>query len=68
MYYLADPRLKAASERYSAALTMKCRTVYQIYRLYKQGLVTQIVGEKAREVLEKDCPKELIELIAPTVD
>ncbi|MEM0374563.1 MAG: hypothetical protein QXO96_08465 [Sulfolobales archaeon] len=47
---------------------MKCRTVYQIYKLYKQGLVTKVVGERAREILEKDCPKELVELIAPTVD
>ena len=64
MYFLADQRLKAASEKYSAALAMKCRTVYQIYKLYKQGLVTKVVGERAREILEKDCPKELVELIA----
>jgi hypothetical protein len=42
--------------------------VYQLYKLYKQGLVTQIVGERASEILERECPKDLIELIAPTVD
>lgn len=68
MYYLADQRLKAAAEKLSVELTLKCRTVYQIYKLYKQGLVTQIVGEKAAEILERECPRELVELIAPTVD
>ncbi|ABL88966.1 conserved hypothetical protein [Pyrobaculum islandicum DSM 4184] len=68
MYYLADQRLKVAAEKFSPELALKCRTVYQIYRLYKVGLVTQKVGEKAREILEKECPKELVELIAPTVD
>jgi hypothetical protein len=68
VYYLADPRLKVAAEKFSVELALKCRTVYQIYKLYKQGLVTQVVGEKALEILEKECPKELIELVAPTVD
>lgn len=65
---MADPRLKAASEKFAVDLALKCRTVFQIYKLYKQGLVTQKVGEKAREILEKECPKDLIELVAPTVD
>jgi len=68
VYFLADPRLKAAEEKFSPELALKCRTVFQIYKLYKQGLVTQKVGERAREILEKECPKDLIELIAPTVD
>jgi hypothetical protein len=68
VYYLADSRLKAAAERFSLELALKCRTVYQLYKLYKQGLVTQIVGERASEILERECPKDLIELIAPTVD
>ncbi|ACB40227.1 hypothetical protein [Pyrobaculum neutrophilum] len=68
MYYLADQRLKVAAERFSADKALRCRTVYQIYKLYKQGLVTQKVGEKAAEILEKECPRELLELVAPTVD
>ena len=68
MYYLADQRLKVASEKYGVALALKCRTLYQLYKLYKQGLVTQAVGKKAEETLARECPKELIELIAPTVD
>jgi hypothetical protein len=68
VYYLADARLKAAVEKFTVDLTLKCRTVYQLYKLYKQGLVTQKVGERAREILETECPKDLIELIAPTVD
>lgn len=68
MYFLADERLKAAVEKFSADLALKCRTVYQIYKLYKQGLVTQSIGERAAEILKKECPKELVELIAPTVD
>ncbi|ABP51612.1 MULTISPECIES: hypothetical protein [Pyrobaculum] len=68
MYFLADERLKAAVEKFSPDVALRCRTVYQIYKLYKQGLVTQSVGERAVEILKKECPKELIELVAPTVD
>jgi hypothetical protein len=68
VYYIADARLKVAVEKFTVDLALKCRTVYQLYKLYKQGLVTQKVGERAREILETECPKDLIELIAPTVD
>ncbi|MFN3805297.1 MAG: hypothetical protein ACK4SY_09590 [Pyrobaculum sp.] len=68
MYYLADPRLKAAAEKFNIQLALKCRTLYQLHKLYKQGLVTQQVGEEAEKTIERECPKELIELMAPTVD
>lgn len=68
MYYLADPRLKTASDRYPVEMALMCRTLYQIYRLYKQGLVTESVGKEAEKLLAERCAKELIELIAPTVD
>ncbi|MEZ0319196.1 MAG: hypothetical protein ABWK05_04275 [Pyrobaculum sp.] len=68
MYYVADQRLKAAADKFTIDLVLKCRTLYQIYKLYKQGLVTQKVGREAEALIAKDCPKELIELIAPTVD
>ncbi len=68
MYHLADPRLKAAAEKFGIDTTLKCRTLYQLHLLHRQGLVTKAVGEAAEKIIEKDCPRELIELIAPTID
>jgi hypothetical protein len=67
-HYLADPRLRAAAEKFPVELVLKCRTVYQLVRLNKLGLVPQKIGERAREILERECPRELVELVAPTVD
>ncbi|MBP1448942.1 MAG: hypothetical protein JZD41_02835 [Thermoproteus sp.] len=68
MYYLADERLRAAAEKYGMERTMACRTLYQLVKLYKVGLVTEAVGKRAEEMMAEKCPKELIDVVAQTTD
>ncbi|MFB6491224.1 MAG: hypothetical protein TU35_008345 [Thermoproteus sp. AZ2] len=68
MYYLADERLRAAVEKYGIEKAMACRTLYQLVRLYKAGLVTEAVGKRAEALISDICPKDLIDVIAQTTD
>ncbi len=68
MYYIADEKLRAAAEKYGAERTMACRTLYQLVKLHKAGLVTEAVGKKAESMLADMCPKELLDIIAQTTD
>lgn len=68
MYYIADAKLKAAADKYGVEKTMACRTLYQLVKLYKVGLVTEVVGKKAESMLSEMCPKELVDIVAQTTD
>lgn len=68
MYYLADEKLRSAVEKYGLEKTMACRTLYQIVKLYKVGLVTETVGRRAEAMMAQMCPKELVDIVAQTAD
>jgi|MonGeyMetagenome_1017769.scaffolds.fasta_scaffold792176_2 hypothetical protein len=68
MYYIADEKLRAAVEKFGVEKTMACRTLYQLVKLHKSGLVTEAVGKKAESMMADMCPKELIDVIAQTTD
>ncbi|MGC8972679.1 MAG: hypothetical protein ACP5KY_00565 [Thermoproteus sp.] len=68
MYYIADEKLRLAVEKFGVEKTMACRTLYQLVKLYKAGLVTESVGKKAEAMLGDMCPKELIDIVAQTTD
>ncbi len=68
MYYIADAKLRIAAEKYGVERTMACRTLYQLVKLYKVGLVTEAVGSKAESLLSEMCPKELVDVVAQTTD
>lgn len=68
MYYLAEEKLRAAAEKYGIERTMACRTLYQLVKLYKAGLVTEAVGKRAEALMGDMCPKDLVDVIAQTTD
>ncbi|MEL9991536.1 MAG: hypothetical protein QXP98_06880 [Thermoproteus sp.] len=68
MYYIADEKLRAAVEKFGIERTMACRTLFQLVKLYKTGLVTEAVGKKAEAMMADMCPKELVDVIAQTTD
>lgn len=61
-HYIADPRLRAAAEKYGVEAVLECRTLYQLARL--RGLVPGAVAERAEALMRERCPQEVLKAAA----